>query len=229
MQSNLEIKQIKVIVRVCGACPLALRVICDAINFDPCIDQLIKSLAKRTESLPTSALSMNNCLNQPFINLGNCRYTLCKRSLFGTSKFSLKSAAVIENNELEVDDIKESIRLGDLKITLLLFKSRHLIEIENDIGEISTEKLQNESEVLIADQEIFSLHPLVCKFLQEKEHDTDIAQEMERAKLNYVKLFDAVVLDIAKDYEVNVLAAREKSESTYYKIYAADGKLRENT
>lgn len=35
---------------------------------------------------------------------------------------------------------------------------------------------------------------------------------MEKAKMNYVKLFDAVVLDIAKDYEVNVLAAREKSE-----------------
>ncbi|XP_071136925.1 uncharacterized protein [Mytilus edulis] len=211
-QSNLEIKQIKVIVRVCGACPLALRVICDAINFDPCIDQLIKTLEKRTESLPTSALSMNSCLNHPFINLGNCRYTLCKLSLFETSKFSLKSAAIIENNELEVDDRNESIRLGDLKITLLLFKSRHLIEIENDIGDISTEKLQNESEVLIADQEIFSLHPLVYKFLQEKEHDTDIAQEMEKAKMNYVKLFDAVVLDIAKDYEVNVLAAREKSE-----------------
>ncbi|CAC5389087.1 unnamed protein product [Mytilus coruscus] len=141
-QSNLEIKQIRVIVRACGACPLALRVICDAVNIDPHIDQLIKFLEKRTESISTPVLSMTDCLNQPFINLGNYKYTLCKLSLFGTSKFSLKSAAAIDHNELEEDDRNKSIRLGDLKITLLLFKSRHLIEIENDIGDkCNTEKV----------------------------------------------------------------------------------------
>ncbi|XP_052089140.1 uncharacterized protein LOC127725855 isoform X3 [Mytilus californianus] len=212
-QSNLEIKQINFIVRVCEACPLALRVICDAINNAPNIDNLIKFLEIRTESLSTSVLSMTDCLNQPFKNLGDHKYTLCKLSLFGTSKFSLRSAAIIDRNEQDIDKRNESESLGDLKITLLLFKSRHLIEIENEVeDENCTEKLQNESEVLIADQEIFSLHPLVYKFLQEKEHESDVAQALEKAKYNYLILFDELVMNIGQEYDINVLTAREKSE-----------------
>ncbi|XP_071133828.1 uncharacterized protein [Mytilus edulis] len=212
-QSSLEKTHVNFIVRVCEACPLALRVICDAINNAPNIDQLITFLERRTESLSTSVLSMTECLNQPFKNLGDHKLTLCKLSLFGTSKFSLRSAAIIDRNEPGKDKKNESESLGDLKITLLLFKSRHLIEIENEVvDESCTEELKNESEVYMADQEIFSLHPLVYKFLREKEHETDIALALEKAKLNYFILFDELVLKIGEEYDINVLTAREKSE-----------------
>ncbi|XP_063403780.1 uncharacterized protein LOC134687421 [Mytilus trossulus] len=212
-QISLKQTHVNFIVRVCGACPLALRVICDAINNASNIDHLITFLERRTESISTSVLSMTDCLNQPFKNLGDHKFTLCKLSLFGTSKFSLRSAAIIDQNEPGKDKRNESESLVDLKITLLLFKSRHLIEIENEVvDESCTEELKNESEVYMADQEIFSLHPLVHKFLQEKEREADIALALEKAKLNYFILFDELVLKIGQEYDINVLTAREKSE-----------------
>lgn len=181
-----------------------------------------KPLTERTESLSISILSMTECLNHPYENLGEHKYTLCKLSLFRTAKFNLRSASIIVQTDQEISAKNQNKSLWDLKATLLLFKSRHLIEVHNEHNaaedENCTALLQTESDVLMANQEIFSLHPLVYKFLKEKEHYPDVDRAMKEAKYNYIQFFDELVLNIGQEYDTNVLTAREKSNKLNVQI-----------
>lgn len=226
-QSNLDIKQINTIVQSCEGCPLALRVVCAPINMQnspyTCnIGPLNKPLTERTESLSISILSMTECLNHPYENLGDHKYTLCKLSLFRTAHFNLRSASIIVQTDQKISVINQNKSLRDLKATLLLFKSRHLIEVHNEDNEAEDENctaiLQNESDDLMAYQEIFSLHPLVYKFLKEKEHYPDVARAMKEAKYNYIQFFDELVLNIGQEFDTNFLTARESSDKLNVQI-----------
>ncbi|XP_071133831.1 uncharacterized protein [Mytilus edulis] len=215
-QCKLNDQQIDAIVTVCCACPLAIRVISDAINDSPNSTHIISLIQKRTDPILSPLLQIYECLSQPFEKLKENKSTLCQLSLFGTTKFDMNSAANIIFGKFETSMEKKEIikKLTELKLTILLFKSRHLIEIENDeclyspSGQIADIELED----LFARQKIYSLHPLVCKFLKDKADDKEIVGDIRKAKYNYIVYFDELVLNIGQEYESNFLVAREKSE-----------------
>ncbi|OPL21672.1 hypothetical protein AM593_04991, partial [Mytilus galloprovincialis] len=189
-QCKLNDQQIDAIVTVCCACPLAIRVISDAINDSPNSTHIISLIQKRTDPIFSPLLQIYECLSQPFEKLKENKSTLCQLSLFGTTKFDMNSAANIIFGKFETSMEKKEIikKLTELKLTILLFKSRHLIEIENDeclyspSGQIADIELED----LFARQKIYSLHPLVCKFLKDKADDKEIVGDIRKAKYNYI-------------------------------------------
>jgi len=171
---------------------------------------VISELENKVKYLSTSFLQLNHCLQEPYERLDNYKYTLCKLSLFGTSKFDLKSATIVTfGKKSSKDETLENQR--ELQMIFLLFKSRHLIEIENTDGDEIYETYPN-IEREHTEHKIFSLHPLVYKFLTERSKDKDVFEEIQKAKSNYLSLYNELVLEIGTTYDSNVLLAREKCE-----------------
>lgn len=196
------------VVRVCCACPLAIRVLSDMLTYAP--RTVISELENKVKCLSISFLQLNHCLQEPYERLDNYKYTLCKLSLFGTAKFDLKSATIVTfGKKSSKDETVENQK--ELQMILLLFKSRHLIEIENTDGDESYETDPN-IEREHTEHKIFSLHPLVYKFLIERLKDDDVFEEIKKAKYNYLSLYNELVLEIGTTYDSNVLLAREKCE-----------------
>jgi tetratricopeptide (TPR) repeat protein len=130
--------------------------------------------------------------------------------LFGTAKFNLKSATIVTfGKKSSKDETVENQR--ELQMILLLFKSRHLIEIEDTDGDESYETDSN-IEREHTEHKLFSLHPLVYKFLTERSKDKDVFEEIQKAKYNYLSLYNELVIKIGTTYDTNVLLAREKCE-----------------
>ena len=128
------------VVRVCCACPLAIRVLSDMLTYAP--QTVISELENKVKYLSTSFLQLNHCLQEPYERLDNYKHTLCKLLLFGTAKFNLKSATIVTfGKKSSKDETVENQR--ELQMILLLFKSRHLIEIENTDGDESYETESN--------------------------------------------------------------------------------------
>ncbi|CAC5389083.1 unnamed protein product [Mytilus coruscus] len=213
-QCTLNDQQIDAIVTVCCACPLAIRVISDVINDSPNGIQIVSLIQKSTDTFLSPLLQIYECLSQPFEKLKEYKSTLGQLSLFGTTKFDMNSAANIVFGKFQTNMEKKEIikKLTELKLTLLLFKSRHLIEIENEECSYSPgcQNTDMELDDLFIGQKIYSLHPLVYKFLKEKVNDKELIGDIRIAKYNYIVFFDELVLDIGQ--ESNVLIAREKSE-----------------
>lgn len=196
------------VVRVCWACPLAIRVLSDMLAYAP--QTLIFELENKVKYLSTSFLQLNHCLQEPYERLDNYKHTLCKLSLFGTSKFDLQSATIVTfGKKSSKDETVENQK--ELQMILLLFKSRHLIEIENTDGDESYETYPN-IEIEHTEHKIFSIHPLVYKFLTERLKDNDVFAAIKEAKYNYLSLYNELVLEIGNTYDSNVLLAREKCE-----------------
>lgn len=167
---------------------------------------------------------------------------ICMLSLFGTSKFDLKFADFIINGKsikCEKDEIYERRRSSslhrnqsfekhqcncpsckkvlersvDLKFKLLSLKRRHLLEIDNDVfDQIDPDETAQESLLAGECSFIYSIHPLVCKFLSERARGENTKNAMEKAKNNYFALFDDLVLEIGSCYDSSVLVAREKAD-----------------
>ena len=171
---------------------------------------VISELENKVKYLSTSFLQLNHCLQEPYERLDNYKHTLCKLSLFGTAKFNLKSATIVTfGKKSSKDETVENQR--ELQMILLLFKSRHLIEIENTDGDESYETDSNIDREH-TEHKLFSLHPLVYKFLTERSKDKDVFEEIQKAKYNYLSLYNELVFEIGTTYDSNVLLAREKCE-----------------
>ncbi|VDI81521.1 Hypothetical predicted protein [Mytilus galloprovincialis] len=209
---SLSDQQINAIVTACCACPLAIRVISDVINDSTNATDVITILQMKRDVILSPSLRINECLSQPFEKLKEQKCTLCQLSLFGTTKFDLNSAAKIVFGKLEPNLNKREVimKQTELKFTLLLFKTRHLLEIE--MGECDCQETSFDHDEIFTRQKIYSVHPLVYKFLKDKANDRDMMSCIQNAKYNYIVYFDELVLDIGQEYETNVLVAREKSE-----------------
>ncbi|XP_063403779.1 uncharacterized protein LOC134687420 isoform X2 [Mytilus trossulus] len=209
----LSDQQINVIVTACCACPLAIRVISDVINDSTHATDVITILQTKRDVILSPSLRINECLRQPFEKLKEQKCTLCQLSLFGTTKFDLNSAAKIVFGKFEPNLNKREVimKQTELKFTLLLFKTRHLLEIE--MGECDCQETSiDHDEISTRQKKIYSVHPLVYKFLKDKANDKDMMSCIQNAKYNYILYFDELVLDIGQEYETNVLVARAKSE-----------------
>lgn len=214
------------VVDLCGACPFAMRVTCDFINNSFSHNQGIFMLKARSDIINLPLMNMDAYLNQPYQKLKEQeQIILMKLSLFGTSKFDLKSARFIvygdlkPKNDSKYENIKIFERYMELKFKLLVFRRQYLLEIDNEYDAHDKEITSGyEESMLSVDDEIYSFHPLVEKFLKENAMEDKMKKTMNEAINNYMIYFSNVVSSIGEHFDADPLKARVEATKLHSKI-----------